>query len=430
MTPPLVIDNARLIDPATGRDERGAVFVEQKRMAGIVAGAAPGAPEGAERIDANGLVLAPGLIDLRVFTGEPGHEYRETLSSAADAAAAGGVTTFLLMPDTEPVIDETALVDYVIRRARDISKIRIYPAAAITKGLKGDEISEFGLLKEAGARAVTEGRTSIADAGLFRSALTYAKNFGLPVIHHLSDAALTGAGVVNAGAFATTLGLKGIPAEAETIPLDRDLQLALATGARYHAAQISTARSAEIMRRALKASETVSCGVSINSLALNENDVGSYRTFFKLAPPLRTEDDRRAMVEALADGTISTIHSAHDPQDTETKRRPFAEAADGAIGLETLLAVGLRLFHAGDVDLITLLKAMTCNPADLIGLAAGRLRKGDKADLILIDLDAPWVVSEDAIRSRSHNTCFEGARLTGKVMRTFVSGRTVYDAAA
>ncbi len=429
MDSPRVIENARLIDPASGRDEPGAVLIENKRIAEIATGAAPGVPEGAERIDAGGLVLAPGLVDLRVFTGEPGHEYRETLASAADAAAAGGVTTFLLMPDTDPVIDETALVDYVIRRARGISKIRIYPAAALTKGLRGEEITEFGLLKEAGARALTEGRTSLADAGLLRAALTYAKNFEMPVIHHVADASLTGDGVMNAGAFATALGLKGIPIEAETVPLDRDLQLALASGARYHTAQISCAASADIVRRALKRSDRVSCGVSINSLALNENDIGSYRTFFKLSPPLRAEEDRQAMVAALADGTISTIHSAHDPQDVETKRRPFAEAADGAVGLETLLAVALRLYHAGDVDLMTLLKALTSSPADLLGLETGRLRIGDKADLILIDLDRPWVVSDAALSSRSRNTCFQGARMTGRVVRTFVSGRTVYDEA-
>lgn len=427
MDSPLVIENARLIDPATGRDEPGAVLIDNKRIAEIAAGGAPGAPEGAERIDAKGLVLAPGLIDLRVFTGEPGHEYRETLASAADAAAAGGVTTFLLMPDTDPVIDETALVDYVIRRARGISKIRIYPAAALSKGLRGQEITEFGLLKEAGARALTEGRASLADAGLFRAALTYARNFEMPVIHHVADAALTGDGVMNAGALATALGLKGIPVEAETIPLDRDLQLAIATGARYHTAQISCAASADIVRRALARSDRVSCGVSVNSLALNENDIGSYRTFFKLSPPLRAEEDRQAMVAALADGTITTIHSAHDPQDAETKRRPFAEAADGAVGLETLLAVALRLYHSGDVDLMTLLRALTSSPADLLGLPAGRLRKGDKADLILLDLDRPWVVSAAALSSRSRNTCFQEARLTGKVVRTFVSGRTVYD---
>lgn len=429
MDSPLVIEHARLIDPATGRDEPGAVLIENKRIAEIAGGEAPGAPEGAQRIDAGGLVLAPGLVDLRVFTGEPGHEYRETLASAADAAAAGGVTTFLLMPDTDPVIDEAALVDYVIRRARGISKIRIYPAAALTKGLGGEEITEFGLLREAGARALTEGRASLADAGLLRSALTYANNFDMPVIHHVADASLTGDGVMNAGALATALGLKGIPIEAETIPLDRDLQLALATGARYHTAQISCAASAEIVRRALTRSERVSCGVSINSLALNENDIGSYRTFFKLSPPLRAEQDRQAMVAALADGTISTIHSAHDPQDVETKRRPFAEAADGAVGLETLLAVALRLHHSGEVELMTILKALTSNPADLLGLEAGRLRKGDKADLVLIDLDRPWVVSDAALSSRSRNTCFQGARLTGKVVRTFVSGRTVYDEA-
>jgi dihydroorotase len=250
----------------------------------------------------------------------------------------------------------------------------------------------------------------------------------MPVIHHVSDASLTGEGVMNASAVATLRGLKGIPREAETVPLDRDIQLALATGARYHAAQISCAASAGIMRRVRQITETVSCGVSINNLALNENDIGPYRTFFKLAPPLRAEDDRRAMVEALADGTISVIHSDHDPQDVETKRRPFAEAANGAIGLETMLAVALRHYHAGEVDLMTLLRAMTSNPADLIGLEAGRIVKGMKADLVLIDLEAPWVVDASRLRSNSRNTAFEDARLTGRVMRTFVSGRTVYDA--
>ncbi|WP_029039842.1 dihydroorotase [Cucumibacter marinus] len=421
----LVIENARLMDPATDRDEKGALLVENGVITETAAGAAPGAPDGAQRIDAKGKVLAPGLVDLRVFTGEPGHEFRETLQSAAEAAAAGGVTSMLVMPDTEPVIDSPALVNYILDRARDYPA-RIYPAAAITKGLEGNEITEFGLLKSAGARAFAEGRKSIANAAVIQAAMLYARNFGMPLIHLPYEASLGADGVMNEGAVATLRGLRGIPREAETIPLARDLQLAEKTGARYHAAQISTARSADLIRFSRESCSTISAGVSINSLSLNENDIGPYRTFFKLSPPLRHENDRQAIVDALADGTISILHSDHDPQDTEMKRRPFAEAADGAIGLETLLAAALRIVHDGTVPLMTVLKALTINPASLIGIEAGSLAKGSPADLVLIDLDKPWLVRETEIRSRARNTTFEGARMTGKVVMTFVGGKTVY----
>src|SRR6185437_13769058 len=299
------------------------------------------------------LLLAPGLIDMRVFTGEPGREYRETLASASAAAAAGGVTSFVLMPDTLPVIDDGALVDFLVRRGKATASVNVLPAAAITKGLRGEEITEFGLLKEAGAVCFADGRHSIQSSSLLRAAFSYAANFDMPVVHHVADRSLVGDGVMNEGHFATVLGLKGIPVEAETIPLARDLQLALLTGVRYHAAQISTANSVKLMAEARKLSRSVSCGVSINNLALNENDIGAYRTFFKLSPPLRSEDDRQAVIEGLRTGIIDVIHSDHDPQDSEVKRQPFAEASDGAIGLETLLAAALRLVHSGDVELIT-----------------------------------------------------------------------------
>lgn len=421
----LVIENARLMDPATERDEIGALLVENGVIVETTGGASPGVPDDAQRIDAKGKVLAPGLVDLRVFTGEPGHEFRETLKSAAEAAATGGVTSMLVMPDTEPVIDSPALVNYILDRARDYPA-RIYPAAAITKGLEGNEITEFGLLKSAGARAFAEGRKSISNAALIQAAMLYARNFGMPLIHLPYEASLGADGVMNEGAVATLRGLRGIPREAETIPLARDLQLAEKTGARYHAAQISTARSAELIRASRERCSTISAGVSINSLSLNENDIGPYRTFFKLSPPLRHENDRQAIVDAFADGTISVLHSDHDPQDTEMKRRPFAEAADGAIGLETLLAAALRIVHDGTVPLMTVLKALSTNPARLIGIEAGSLAKGAPADLVLIDLDKPWLVREAEIRSRARNTTFEGARMTGKVVMTFVGGKTVY----
>jgi dihydroorotase len=426
MTRPLLIENARIVDPASGTNRHGAVLVENGLVSDLALGGPVGVPEGAEVIDAAGHVLAPGLIDMRVFVGEPGKEYRETLASAGAAAVAGGVTSFVMMPDTTPVVDDGALVDFLIRRAEAQSPARILPSAAITRGLNGKEMTEFGLLKEAGALCLTDGGRSIQSNALLRSAMAYAANFDMPFVHHVTDAELTGDGVMNAGLFATVLGLRGIPPEAETIPLARDLQLAAATGVRYHAAQISTEGSATLLKAAKSRNPKVTAGISINNLCLNENDIGRYRTYFKLSPPLRSEDDRQAMIDALRSGVIDTIHSDHDPQDSEVKRQPFAEASIGAIGLETLLAAALRLVHSGEVDLSTILGAMTRRPAEILGLETGRIRKGAPADLILIDLDYPWQVTETSIRSKSRNTSFEGARMQGKVMHTIVGGKTVF----
>jgi len=430
MSKPFVIANGRIVDPATNHDAPGAVLVVDGKIAGLTNGAPQGVPEGAELFDARGMVVAPGLIDMRVFTGEPGHEYRETLQSAADAAAAGGVTSFVLMPDTTPVIDDGALVDFLLRRAGATASVNILPAAAITRGLRGEEITEFGLLKEAGAVALSDGRHSIQSAGLLRAAFTYAANFDLPVMHHVADHTLVGEGVMNEGTLATVSGLKGIPVEAETIPLARDLQLAALTGVRYHAAQVSTGAAVELLAATKGRNSKVSAGISINNLALNDNDVAPYRTFFKLSPPLRSEDDRQAVIEGLKSGAIDVIHSAHDPQDSEVKRQPFAEASDGAVGLETLLAAALRLHHSGDVPLISLLRAMTSRPAEILGLASGRLAVGAPADIIVIDPDYPWVVRDKDLRSRSRNTAFEGARMQGAVMHSFVAGRPVFSHAA
>jgi dihydroorotase len=424
---PLIVEHARIIDPASGFDAVGTLRVEGGRIVAVERALALGAPEGAVRVNAKGHVLAPGLIDMRVFTGEPGREYRETLQSAGEAAAAGGVTSFVAMPDTQPAIDEGALVDYLARRAQATCKVRVLPAAAITKGLRGEEITEFGLLREAGAVAFTDGRRSIQSSAVLRAALSYAANFDMPILHHVRDDGLAGDGVMNESLFATVLGLRGIPLEAETIPLARDLELAALTGARYHAAQLSTARSVELLAAAKARGGAISAGVSINNLSLNENDVGAYRTFFKLNPPLRSEEDRRAMVEGLNAGTIDTIHSDHDPQDTEVKRQPFAEASDGAIGLETMLSAALRLHHSGDVDLMTLFRAMTARPAEILGLETGRLAVRAPADFILVDLDYPWLVKESELLSRSRNTAFEAARLAGKVVATYVAGERVFD---
>ncbi len=427
MTRPLLIENARIVDPASGTDQIGAVLVENGRISDLALGGPVGVPDDAEVINANGQVLAPGLIDMRVFVGEPGKEYRETLASAGAAAVAGGVTSFVMMPDTTPVVDDGALVDFLIRRAEAQSPARILPAAAITKGLGGKEITEFGLLKEAGAVCLTDGAASIQSTALLRSAMAYAANFDMPFVHHVADTGLIGEGVMNEGFFATVLGLKGIPREAETIPLARDLQLAGLTKVRYHAAQVSTEGSVALLQAAKARNAKVTAGISINNLCLNENDIGRYRSYFKLNPPLRAEDDRQAMIEALRSGIIDTIHSDHDPQDSEVKRQPFAEASYGAVGLETLLAAALRLVISGDVDLLTVLRAMTSRPAEILGLDTGRIAKGAPADLILFDLDYPWQVTERDLRSKSRNTSFENARMQGKVMRTIVGGKSVFE---
>ena len=418
---------ARLIDPGTGLDETGGVLIEDGKIVDLGPELTADSVGDAELIDCAGHVLAPGLIDMLVFSGEPGHEHRETLSTTSRAASAGGVTTIICMPNTEPVIDDVALVDFIMRRARDTAQINVHPMAAMTKGLKSEEMAEIGLLRDAGAIAFTNGKTSLADAKMMRNVLAYAKDFGALIIHHLEEPTLAENGVMNEGEVATRLGLPGIPREAETIMLERDLRLAELTRGRYHAGQISCRASLDIIRAAKARGLPITCGVSINHLTLNENDIGPYRTFFKMRPPLRSEDDRAAMVEGIASGDIDVIVSAHDPQDADGKRRPFAEAADGAIGVETLLSAALRLYHDGSVELSTLLRALTANPARLLGLPSGRLAKGAPADLVLIDLDTPFVVNPELLRTRSKNTPFDEARLQGRALMTLVAGRSVYN---
>lgn len=424
-----VFQRARLVDPSRGIDETATVIVDGKKIVAAGANALnQGIPGGAEVIDCTGKAIIPGLIDGRVFIGEPGGEHRETIASASIAAAAGGVTSIVMMPDTDPVIDNVALVEFVLRTAKETASVNVFPAAAITKGLDGHEMTEFGLLREAGAVAFTDGRHTIASSLMMRRALTYARDFDAVIAHETQDADLGSSGVMNEGLYASWLGLSGIPREAETIPLERDLALARLTRGNYHAAKISTAMAANAVSRAKGDGAKVTAGISINNLSLNENDVGEYRTFFRLAPPLRAEEDRVAMVEALKDGTIDVIVSSHDPQDVDTKRLPFADAAAGAIGLETLLAVALRLHQNDDVPLLRIIDALSTAPAKLFGLPGGTLKPGAIADLALVDLGEPWLVREADIRSRSKNTCFEGARLQGKVLKTLVGGRTVFSA--
>ncbi len=418
--------NARLVDPASGKDEPGGLLVKDGAIADLGAHLRRNAPERAKVIDCKGHVLCPGLIDMQVFTGEPGQEHRETLKTASQAAAAGGVTTMVVMPDTEPVIDQVALVDYIQRRGRDNAVVNVHVMAAMTRGLKGQDMTEIGLLQRAGAIAFTNGKTSVANTRVMRNVLLYAKDFGALIVHHTEDPYLTEGTVMNAGEVATRLGLPGVNKAAETIVLERDVRLVELTGGRYHAASVSCAESLAVVRAAKARKLPVTCGASINHLTLNENDIGPYRTFFRLKPPLRSETDRTAMVRALAAGDIDVIVSSHDPQDADTKRHPFAEAADGAIGLETLLAAALRLVHNGEIALLPLLKAMTINPARLLGLPSGRLDKGSPADLILVDPGQPWVVDKTQLKARSKNSPFDESKMQGRVLTTMVAGAIVY----
>ncbi|MCZ2204238.1 dihydroorotase [Bartonella sp. A05] len=427
MTRPIVFQNARIVDPSRAIDEVGTVIVEN----GLITTSGKealnqGTPEDAEIIDARNKTILPGLVDARVFVGEPGAEHRETIASAIQAAAAGGITSFLMMPDTQPVIDNVALVEFITQKAREISSVNIYPVAAITQGLNGREITEFGLLKNAGAVAFSEGKKTLQNASVMRRAMTYARDFDITLIHETQDKDLTGQGVMNEGLLASWLGLSGIPREAEIIPLERDLRLAALTQTRYHAAQISTAMSADAIRTAKQCNTKISAGVSINHLSLNENDIGEYRTSFRLTPPLRAEEDRIAMIQAIKDGTMDIIVSSHDPQDIDVKHLPFQDAEAGAIGMETLFSLALRLYHNETVPLLRLAELLSTAPAKLFGLNAGTLKKGARADLILVDLDEPWILSVDMLHSHSKNTPFENARFQGRVLQTFVKGRSVF----
>ncbi len=419
--------NANIMDPSHGLNGPGGIVVE----GGWILAVGPKVTKetlgvGTTVLDCTGLTIIPGLIDMRVFTGEPGTEYRETLATASEAAAAGGITTMIVMPNTQPVIDDAAIVDYILRRARDTALVRVAPMAAITKGLAGELMSEIGGLKEAGAVAVTDGTHSVANASLFRRALTYAKDFDMLVVQHVEEPTLS-RGVMNASESASRLGLSGTPTMSEVIMLERDIRLVEMTGARYHASQVSCVESLNVIRSAKARGLPVTCGVSIHHLTLNENDIGAYRTFFKISPPLRNEADRRALVEGVIDGTIDVIVSSHDPQSADTKRLPFAEAAFGAIGLETMFSAALGLFHNGIMPLKRLIETMSSKPAEILGLETGRLAPGAPADFAVIDLTLSWTVKEADLRSRSKNSPLENCTLEGRVVETVVAGRTVYE---
>ncbi|PZQ96690.1 MAG: dihydroorotase [Cereibacter sphaeroides] len=416
--------NARLIDPEAMTDEPGELIVKD----GLIAAPGTAAPKGATVIDCAGLCLAPGIVDLGVHIGEPGARHRESFRSAGLAAAAGGVTTIIAQPDTVPAIDTPETLEFVIRRAAEASPVRIRHMAALTKGREGREMTEIGFLLDAGAIAFTDGDRVVADTKVMARALTYAKSLGALIIGHPQDPGLSKGAAVTSGKFASLYGLPGVHPMAERMGFDRDMGLIEMTGARYHADQVTSARILPALQRAKDNGMDVTAGVSIHHLTLNDLDVGDYRTFFKFTPPLRTEEDRLAVVEAVGSGLIDIICSMHAPHDEESKRLPFEEAAAGAVALETILPAAMRLYHAGSLDLPQLFRAMSLNPAKRLGLPQGRLAAGSPADLVLFDPDAPFLLDRFTLRSKSKNTPFDGQRMEGRVLATFVGGAKVFEA--
>lgn len=425
-SPPLLLANARLLDPASGLDAPGGLLV----VDGAIADLGPGltAPEGATTLDCAGACLAPGLVDLRAATGEPGAEYRETIASLAEAAVAGGITTLCALPDTDPPLDDPALVQFILRRGEATGCVSLLPYGAATKGCEGREIAEYGLLREAGAIAFTDGRRAIAAARTMRLALSYARAFGTMIIQHPEEPSLAAGGAATEGELATRLGLPGIPPLAESMMVSRDIALARLTGGHVHFAHVSTAAALDLIRAAKAEGLAVTCDTAPPYFDLNETAIGDWRTYAKLSPPLRPEADRQAVVAALADGTIDAIASDHQPRDADDKRLPFVQAEAGGAGLATLLAVTLARVHAGDLGLLRALDLLTARPAALLGLPAGRLARGAPADLVLFDLDRAWQVKAGQLPGKAQNSPFDGRAVEGRVLGTWKAGRRVFGA--
>ena len=426
---PIAFINARLIDPETRYDGPGALVVQGGVIADVAKKPGLGKLSADIRVvDCNGAMLAPGLVDIRVKTGEPGAEQKETLKSACRAAAAGGVTSIVIQPDTEPAVDDPATVDFILRRARDIELVHVYCAGAATQKLGGERMAEIGLMLEAGARYLTDVDKPIVDSKVFRRVLSYAKGFDALVAHRPADPYLSAGAVATEGEFAARMGLAGAPLVAERIMLERDLALAEITGARLLVDQITCADALESLERGRKKGVRVAASASINHLTFNELDIGDYRTFYRLDPPLRSEDDRQALIDALSSGLVEVVTSAHAPAPAEDKRLPFDEATPGAVGLETLLAGLLSLHHEGRANLVDLIRAATYAPAQLLSLPGGRVSPGSPADLVLCDIGAPLYLDADSLISKSKNSPFDGRKLQGLVLMTLAGGRIVHKA--
>jgi dihydroorotase len=422
--PDTLFAGVRLLDPATGLDQQGDLLVREGLIADL--GQSLGRPDGALLIEAEGAVLCPGLVDMRAALGEPGYEYRETIASAAEAAAAGGITTLAALPDSRPAIDDPALVRLLHARGEETGSLTILPYAAVTRGCRGEELAELGLLSEAGAVALTDGARAIPSARLMRLALSYARGFGLRIVQHPEEPSLAAGGAATEGALATRLGLPGVPTAAEAILVARDIRLARLTGGSVHFAHVSTGEALGLIRGAKQEGLAVTCDTAPPYFDLNETAIGEFRTYAKLSPPLRRERDRQDVVAALADGTIDAIASDHQPRDADDKRLPFAQAAPGGAGLATLLGVTLAQVHAGALGLLEAIELLTARPARLLGVEAGRLARGAQADLCLFHPERAWRVQAGELPGKAQNTPFDGRALEGRVLGTWKAGRRVF----
>ena len=421
--------NARIIDPKNQIDEIGGLIIDSKGMIKAVGKKVANAnlPIKADKIDLKKQILMPGIVDMRVFVGEPGYEYKENFKTLSNAALSGGVTSVVSMPNTSPVIDNVSIVDFLKRRGRDKSKINIFPAASLTKNIEGKQMTEFGLLKRKGIIAFTDGIKTVQDPQVMLRIMNFAAQSESLIMQHAEDNILSEGGLINEGEISTRLGLKGIPFLAEKIIVERDLSFLEEHFCKYHVSQISSEKTVSVIKKAKEEGKIFTTGVSINNLSLNENDIGDFRTFLKLSPPLRTERDRQSLVQGVNDGIIDVIVSDHKPEDEESKRLTFSKAATGASGIETLLSLALELFHNKSIKLSKLIASITSNPAKILSIDKGSLQKGKDADLCIVDINKPWVVDKNKLKSKSKNTPIENRKLQGQVLKTFIKGEIAYE---
>ena len=423
--------NARIIDPSQKMDEKGSVILDQNGKVKAIGKniKKSHANTTAEVIDVKGNILIPGLVDMKAFVGEPGYEYKENFRTLSQAALAGGVTSIVTMPNTKPIIDNVSMVDFIIRRGRDKSSVNLYPCATLTRELEGKQMTEFGLLSTKGIVGFTDVVKTVQDTQIMARIMDYASDIGVLIMQHVEDYELSKNGCINDGEVSTRLGLEGISYIAEKIIIERDLSLLNEFPCRYHINQISSKESLDVIKRSKDSGANFTVGVSINNLSLNENDIGDFKTFLKLSPPLRLEDDRLALVQGIKSGLIDVIVSDHIPEDEEGKRLPFAQAATGAIGIETLLPLALEMHHNESLPLQKIVETLTINPAKILKINKGSLKKGSDADICVFDLNTPWVVNGDLLKSKSKNTAIEERKLQGKILMTFLNGELVFETA-
>tara|TARA_A100001015_G_C15021418_1_gene728169 strand:+ start:955 stop:2247 length:1293 start_codon:yes stop_codon:yes gene_type:complete len=421
--------NGRIMDPSQNLDEVGGLIVDDKGKIKAIGKSVnkENIPAKTEKIDLKGKVLIPGIIDMKVFIGEPGFEYKENFRSLSNAALSGGVTSVVSMPNTSPVIDNVSMVDFILRRGRDKAGINIYPSATLTRNMDGKLMTEFGLLSKKGIVGFTDATKTVQNSEIMSRIMNYASDLDILVMQHPEDHELSKGRCISEGEVSTRLGLKGIPHIAEKIIIERDLSLLEEYPCRYHISQLSSEKSVDVIKKYKKNGLKFSVGVSINNLSLNENDIGDFKTFMKVSPPLRKEEDRKALIQGIKDGLIDVIVSDHKPEDEESKRLPFAQAAEGSIGIETLLSLALELYHNGSLPLKKIIETITCNPAKILKINKGNLKKGSDADLCIFDLDQPWKVDVSKLKSKSKNAAIENRKLQGKVLMTYLKGESVFN---